>query len=186
MKITTFLLLAAAILVIIILSGATALYYYWAALVITVIYLNSRKTFSQQRFKLFNALFLVYLMFVVWERTRHYQFSSSIELQINNSEHILFGVMICFIASLVLWLPPFNLHSFYVRLLLSVLIFNMIGLFNEWFQNWLYNRPVFALIPDSLKDLRMNVWGTLIFVVLSTTVYFLNKTREIRTKVLYQ
>lgn len=165
MKITTFLLFAALVLVIIIVSGKTALYYYWAALIIIVSYLNSHTSFLQERFRLFNALFLMYLLFVVWERTRHYQFSPWAELQINNSEHILFGIIICSIASLVLKLPPFTIHSFYTRLLLSIFLFNCIGFINEWFQNWLYGRPVFLLIPDSLKDLRMNVWGTAIFVL---------------------
>jgi hypothetical protein len=180
MKLKTFLLLAAGLLVYIIVSGKTALYYYWTALVLTVSYLNSHKAFLQQRFKLYNTLFFLYLLFVVWERTRQYQFSPPVELAINNLEHILFGIMICFITSLVLRLPPFTIHSFFRRLVLSVLIFNSIGFINEWFQNWLYGRPVFTLIPDSLKDLRMNVWGTVIFVLMSIISYGLSSSRKLK------
>ena len=174
MKIKAFLLLAAVILLVIIISGKTALYYYWGALVITVSYLNSRPAYLNGRYKLYNFLFLLYLLFVVWERTRWYQFPAAIELIINNLEHILFGIIICFIASLVLKLPPFNIRSFFVRLLLSILIFNSIGFINEYFQNWLYSRPVFTLIPDSVKDLRMNVWGTAVFVLVSMTAYLIS------------
>ena len=184
MKIKTFLLFAGIILLFIILSGKTILYYYWVALVITVSYLNSHSTYLQKHYKLFNTLFLLYLLFVVWERTRHYQFSPWIELQINNSEHIFFGLMICFIASLVLQLPPFTIRSFFVRLLLSVLLFNGIGFINEWFQNRIYNRPMFILIPDSVKDLRMNLWGTLVFVLVSLTAYWFDDKRKIMTTAL--
>ena len=183
MKIKTFLLAAVITLIVIILSGKTALYYYWAALVITVSYLNSRTAFLQGHYQVSNALFLMYLLFVVWERTRHIQFSPPVEWQINNSEHVLFGMMVCFIASLVLQLPPFTTRSFYVRLPVSILIFNSIGFINEWFQNWLYARPVFTLIPDSLKDLRMNVWGTAIFVLLSVGAYWFNSERKTRIAV---
>ena len=183
MKIKTFFLAAVIILAVIILSGKTALYYYWAALVITVSYLNSRTAFLQERYKVFNALFILYFLFIVWERTRTYQFSANVELQINNAEHILYGMVVCLMANLVLKFPPFALHSFYVRLLLTILIFNSIGLATEWFQNVLYGRPVFTLIPDSLKDLRMNVWGTAIFVLLSVGAYWFSKNGKIRMAV---
>lgn len=182
MKIKTFLLFAGIILLLIFLSGKIILYYYWGALVLTVSYLNSHNTYLQKRYKVLNTLFLLYLLFVVWERTRHYQFLPWIELQINNGEHIAFGVMICFIASLVLQLPPFTIRSFFVRLLLSMLLFNGIGFINEWFQNRMYSRPMFTLIPDSLKDLRMNLWGTLAFVAVSLLAHQFSTKRGIVIK----
>ncbi len=178
MKLKSFLLAAAVILAIIFISGKTILYYYWGALVIVVSYLNSRTAFLQERYKVFNTLFIFYFLFIVWERTRTYQFSAPVELQINNAEHILYGMVVCLMASLVLKLPPFALRSFYVRLLLTILIFNSVGFITEWFQNGMFGRPVFALIPDSIKDLRMNVWGTLIFTLLSLMVYYFNRNRK--------
>ena len=178
MKLKTFLLVAAVILAIIFLSGKTILYYYWAALVVTVSYLNSRTAFLQEPYKVFNALFILYFLFIVWERTRNYQFSTAVELQINNLEHILYSMVVCLMAGLVLKLPPFTLRSFYVRLLLTILIFNSIGFITEWFQNGMYGRPLFTLIPDSIKDLRMNLWGTLIFIFLSLIAYYFDSKRK--------
>lgn len=185
MKLKTFLLAAAIILVIIFVSGKTILYYYWAALVITVSYLNSRTAFLQERYKVFNALFILYFLFIVWERTCTYQFSAPVELQINNAEHIFYGMVVCLMASLVLKLPPFTLRSFYVRLLLTILIFNSIGFITEWFQNGMFGRPVFTLVPDSIKDLRMNVWGTFIFVLASLISRWFN-SNNIRKRVAIQ
>jgi len=182
MKFKTFLLAAAIILAIIFISGKTILYYYWGALVITVGYLNSRTAFLQERYKVFNALCILYFLFLVWERNRKYQYATSVELQINNLEHILFGVVVCLMASLLLKLPPFAIRPFFIRLLLSILIFNSVGFITEWFQNGMFSRPVFTLIPDSVKDLRMNVWGTAIFVLLSVARYW-NDERKTRMAV---
>jgi hypothetical protein len=164
MNLKIFWLCAAIILAVIFINHKTALYYYWGALVLTVTYLNSRKQYLLEPYKWFNALFLVYLIFVVWERTRHYQFSPIVELWLNNLEHILFGVMICFISTRVLKLSPFNVRSFGLRLLFGILIFNAIGFINEWFQNTLQHRDFFTLIPDSQKDIRMNLIGSAVFL----------------------
>jgi|GEM_PF-1565963 len=167
MKLKVFWLLAAVLLTVAIVCHNTTLYYYWGALVLTVTYLNSVPQYLQQPYKRYNAVFLSYLSFVVWERTRHYGFYVPVEYWINNLEHIFFGLMICFITSLVLSLPPFNVKHFSIRLLLSVLIFNCIGFINEWFQNTLQHRPILTLIPDSQKDIKMNLLGTTAFILLA-------------------
>lgn len=110
-------------------------------------------------------MFILYLIFVVWERTRHYQFLSIVELWLNNLEHILFGVMICFISTKVLKLSPYNVRSFGLRLLLGILLFNAVGFINKWFQNLLQHRYFFSLIPDSQKNMRMNLIGTAVFLL---------------------
>ncbi|MES2776194.1 MAG: hypothetical protein V4722_18605 [Bacteroidota bacterium] len=164
MKLKAFWFFAIILLAVIVINHKTALYYYWGALVATVSYLNTRKQYLEEPYKWFNTLFLIYLVFVVWERTRHYQFSPFVELMINNLQHVCFGVMICFIATRVLKLQPFNVQSFALRLLLGILIFNGIGLINEGFQNSLQHRSFFALIPDSRKDIRMNLIGSALFL----------------------
>jgi hypothetical protein len=44
------------------------------------------------------------------------------------------------------------------------LIFNILGVLNEFMQNMMCSRETFDLIPDSQKDLVMNMLGTLIFI----------------------
>lgn len=176
MTLRTFLFCAFAILLFIISGDNKALYYYWSALVLVVSYLNSKKAFQQEPSRILNLGFLLYLCFVVWERTRHYHFSDWTELQMNNLEHILFGTVVCTIAYLVIKMPPFKMQSLTFRLFVSALLFNGIGVINEWFQNGLYDRPVFKLIPDSVKDLRMNVWGTSLFVLSTFFIYSFRST----------
>ncbi|MEO7311556.1 MAG: hypothetical protein ABIX01_14225 [Chitinophagaceae bacterium] len=164
MNLRIFWLCAGLIFVFIFINQKIALYYYWGALAVTVSYLNSRKQYLREPYKWFNAGFLFYLILVVWERTRHYQFSPFSELMINDLEHVLFAIMICFISTRVLKFSPFNVRSFPLRLLLGILIFNSIGFINEWFQNTLNDRSLFTLIADSQKDIRMNLLGSALFL----------------------
>ena len=180
MKLKIFWLFAALLLAIIFVCHKTMLYYYWGALVLTVSYLNSRPSFLRQPYKLYNTIFLIYLSFVVWERTRTHQFSVFTELWINNLEHVLFGLMICFITNLVISLPPFNFKKFAQRILASIVIFNCIGFINELFQNVMTQRPIFHFIPDSQKDIRMNLLGTTAFIILALIIQQKNKTRNVK------
>ncbi len=54
----------------------------------------------------------------------------------------------------------------------------MVGVLNELFQNLIATRPLFILIPDSKKDLLMNIFGTVVFILLSMLV----KRKVIRKK----
>jgi len=52
------------------------------------------------------------------------------------------------------------------KILFTAVLFNCVGVFNEVFQNILNHRPLLAFIPDSLKDILMNAFGTVLFVLL--------------------
>ena len=171
MNLKFFLLFSAAIFIWILASKVYMLLYYWGVLLVLVSFLNSQPAFKRQPYQWINLLFFLYMLFIVWERTRHYKFAELAELLINDAEHILFANIISFLIALILVLKLPIFTSYVKRLAATVLLFNAVGFINEWFQNVLSHRPVFIFIPDSQKDLRMNVIGTGVFVFLAWLFY---------------
>jgi VanZ family protein len=109
---------------------------------------------------------------VLVERLRHFKMNPTAEWWLNNLEHIFFALVVGFMLYMLLaifWLKKENQRL--KRAILVFLLFNAIGLINEWNQNHLCNRPAFVLIADSVKDLKMNLIGSSIFflTVLSRT-----------------
>lgn len=130
------------------------------------IFLNSNAAYKAQHYRLTNAFMFLYVLFITWERTRHYKFSATAELVVNDAEHILFALLICFIFNFLLSLKKAQALSFTQKLLITIVSFNLVGVLNEGFQNLLGHRPLFVMIDDSKKDILMNVIGSVVFVLL--------------------
>ncbi len=147
-------------------SHVYMLLYYWAALLAVALLLHLKPAYKKQSGKLTDFFMLLFVAFIVWERTRHYTFNSTIELVINDAEHILFALLICSIISFLL--GPRNVQVAYAlqKLFVTIFMFNTIGLMNEFFQNTISGRPVYLLIPDSQKDILMNLCGSTLFVAI--------------------
>ena len=167
MNLKAFLLFSAALFVWIVASRVYMLLYYWSALLVCVSFLNTRKRFKQQPYKWVNLLFFLYMLFIVWERTRHYKFGALTELIINDAEHIFFAVIISLLIALLLTLSFTNTNSYAKTIVITIVIFNIVGVLNELFQNTIAGRPVFILIPDSQKDILMNLCGSTLFAAIS-------------------
>lgn len=75
------------------------LLYYWGALLLLAIFLNSRTQYNTGNGRLTNFCMFAFTAFIVWERTRHYKFSETPEVLINDAEHILFALLICLIIN---------------------------------------------------------------------------------------
>jgi hypothetical protein len=151
------------LLAIIIVSGHYNLLFYTTAMHVSLEVLNSRAAYLEHSYKLFNFLFWAYQV-VLLERLRSFSFSPTAEWMINCAEHIAFGAIICLkvymYSAIYIWKKD---SQRLFRIVAAVLFFNGLGVFNEVFQNWLYDRDSFRFIDDSLKDLRMNLWGTALF-----------------------
>lgn len=158
----------------IIASGYTPLIWYWTALLIIVIILNLLKDYKKYA-AIANLFFFCYIVFITWERTRQYKFSHDAEYMLNNAEHILFAVIVCLIAALFIKILLIPSASFIKTLLLSVVVFNIIGIVNEYFQNIINHRSFGILTDDSQKDLLMNISGTALFVVIACLYHFKKK-----------
>lgn len=159
----------------IIIDNYPPLIYYWSALMLLVSFLHTRDGYKPYR-NVSNLFFLVYIYFITWVRTRPYKFSAETAFWINNAEHMIFALVVCLVVSLYLTVV-FSVRASFGRMLLyTVIAFNLIGVFNEYFQNMINHRALAILTPDSKKDLLMNVAGTFIFAVLASLYHF-NKQR---------
>jgi len=88
------------------------------------------------------------------------------EWWLNNLEHICFALVIGFIFYILIaiyWLKDDKQRL--QRGLVVAIVFNAVGLINEWNQNRQAGRPMFQLIEDSVKDLKMNLIGTSILLI---------------------
>jgi len=144
-------------------SKVYMLLYYWVVLLLIAVYMYTRPKFSNKRNSFLNAFMLLYVAFITWERTRHYKFSPTPELIVNDVEHILFAWLICLIIFTLLALKQSLALAFVKRLVITIIVFNLVGLVNEFFQNIIGGRQLFVLIPDSIKDIIMNVYGAVLF-----------------------
>ncbi len=166
MKLKAFLLFSAALFAWILISKVYMLLYYWGVLLVLVSFLNSRKKYQLQPSKTVNLVFFIYMLLIVWERTRHFKFAPLPELLMNDAEHLFFALVISLLIVMLLVTTTrlqFNVQTIST----TAAVFNAVGLVNEVFQNLLAGRPMFIFIPDSQKDLLMNVVGTVVFVVVA-------------------
>ena len=143
---------------------------YWSAMMVSLEILNRQERYRNQPFcSLYNWFFVSYLVLVVVDRTRKFHFGEDFEWSFNSLMHILFGLIVCFKISQYLLALGLKLKN---RALSITLIFNVIGILNEFMQNMMCQRDTFVLIPDAQKDLMMNVVGTLVFISIE---YILNR-----------
>lgn len=156
-RIIEFLLL----LVLIYLKGWTIMPY-WSAMTVSLEVLNRLKTYrNQPNYTLYNWFFIGYLVLVVVDRTRTFHVNDTIEWCFNSLMHILFGLIVCFKISQYMIIFDWKIKN---RTLSIALAFNVLGVFNEILQNAMSSRALFVFIPDSQKDMVMNVVGTLVFI----------------------
>jgi hypothetical protein len=169
MKILRF--IYALLLVVIILGGNYSLLYYAAVMVASIEFLNSRKAFKDlPNYRIFNLIFVSYLVFIILNRSRNVKFSVYTEGSLNIAEHSFFALIIC--SKLLLYLHLFSKFSFKLKAIFAFIAFNLIGFLNEIFQNQLNHRALFEFIEDARKDMIVNGLGSLLFLILLATNHF--------------
>jgi hypothetical protein len=168
MNIKTIRILELIILFIIIITKSYFLLAYNGVMYIFIEILNSKIVYlNQKNYKTINTLFVVYQLFITINRVRTIKFSENTEGPINIVEHIFFALIVCLLISqLLLFFRKMTLNKRQEALLVFT-IFNAVGVFNEFFQNIISNRALFIFTPDSIKDIGINLIGSLIFVVYS-------------------
>jgi hypothetical protein len=151
---------------------------YNAVMYIFIEILNYTTTFKNQKYyKYYNALFVVYQLFCVANRSRNFRFSTTIEEPLNIVEHFLFANIICLLVSQVYAIVKPNHALDFKKNIIVLLIFNIIGFFNEIFQNWISVRPLRIISAESWKDIAVNLFGSLIF--LGIGLYFSEKEKVV-------
>ena len=142
--------------------------------------LNSFKTYRQEQSnENLNFVFWIYTLFVVVARTRRHHFDSFFEEAINISEHFFYAIVIgiklaSYVKILCKTISIWNLVGI-------AFLLNIIGFFNEIFQNWVCKRPLHLFTQDSQKDMLVNLIGSLVF-----TTGMLYYQYRIRKKVVAQ
>lgn len=141
------------------------LYFYITFFFVSVEILLLKKTKSNTTFFKFpQLLFIGFVSYVLLVRSFVFNFSDETNYNLNTIEHLLFAVVICLL--IFYYILFFSSIRKNYAIVLSFLIFNCIGLFNEFFQNYFQGKPVFILDEFSVKDLIANVLGTIIFVII--------------------
>lgn len=141
--------------------------------------LNRQPLYRTHPYKWFNLMFWTYELVLV-ERLRHFKMHPTAEWWLNSLEHVFFALVISFMIYLflaMLWLKKDSQRL--QRAIWVAVIFNAIGLVNEWNQNYIAHRPVFVFIPDSIKDLQMNLIGTtILFLTCLCRIWWLRKKQQ--------
>jgi len=141
------------------------LYFYILFFFISVEVLLLKKSKSETKnFKFSQLFFTVFVSYVLFVRAHIWGFSDETEYNLNTFEHLLFSLVICLLI--------FHYISFYSSkkiqnpIFLSVFIFNLIGIINEFFQNYFQGKSIFILDEFSIKDVIVNVIGSVVFVII--------------------
>jgi len=149
---------------IIILAGKANYCWYIAAMHGSLEILNRQHLYLLQSPKIYNSIFWLYELVLLF-RLRTFHFSADVEWLYNCAEHLCFGIIVC--IKMYVYTAVFGDRFNRQRLrrgMIAALLFNCIGVFNEVFQNSLAHRMLFVFIEDSLKDLKMNLIGTAVFM----------------------
>jgi hypothetical protein len=121
-----------------------------------------KNSFEYQFLKLFSCFFVLFVLFV---RSEFFQFSKPINYFLNTLEHLFFGLFVCFFMNFIVF--SWNKSLIFIkRVFFVVIVFNCIGLLNEFFQNYIQNKALLLLNDYSLNDITVNLIGSFIYVLL--------------------
>jgi hypothetical protein len=150
----------------ILLSGVYFMLLYWLVLGSGLEWLNTRKFYNTRLLRL-NVFFTGYLYIILAVRAIPWQWNQHIRETVNIVEHLLFAVLVCtliFLGSLATNVGV----VLYKRILGSCMVFNIIGFINEVYQNLTMSKQPLAFAADSIKDLGINMAGSLLAAIVLT------------------
>ena len=138
---------------------------YAAALGLVLLLLPQAPAYRNHRQRSqFDALFVGYLWLVVAVRCRPFRWSTDVEFALNLLEHLAFAVIIGLMAYLILQL----VFGMPMRraLVLGLVAFNLLGVGNELFQDWMGGDPLGVFDADAWKDIGANAAGSILLLAL--------------------
>lgn len=155
------------LIIIIILSASGHIVYGWylAAMHFSLEVLNRQQLYLGHAYRFYNSIFVLYEM-VLLARMRTFFFAENMEWLINCAEHLCFGIIICIKIYIYTAIFGNKQHlSRRKRGIIAFALFNLVGVFNEVFQNNLASRSLLVFIPDSIKDMQVNLVGAFVFAL---------------------
>lgn len=127
-------------------------------------YLNQNDNYlALKKHNVYNWIFILFLAFIVWVRTRSFSFSESTEFHLNSAEHLFFAITICILVTVYLQIFGILKKNSIRNLLLVLVVFNCIGVVNEYVQNYFRHLEVFILDQNNRKDILINLIGSTLF-----------------------
>ena len=131
-------------------------------------YLNNNKKYLEIRnHTIYNWLFPGFIMFVILVRSKWFFISESIDYHLNTVEHLFFASVVC--LTLRIYFQIFNVLTSTIKsLLLVFIVFNLIGLANEYFQNFFQHTPILLLEEGDVKDIYVNLAGSVLYLVIAS------------------
>jgi hypothetical protein len=168
----------------IVVSKKYYLLYYCGVMYISLEFLNSREKYrNQPQYRFYNILFIGFQVLFCLDRLRTSTFKlpNWAEWQMNSLEHLLFAFIISFKITQYINLSFLGKFSLIKRLIMTFLLFNMIGFWGEVFQNSLTENTTvvlwtgsFQFLSDNTKDMQMNFVGSILFVL-----YMIYESRKV-------
>lgn len=159
--------------------------WYITAMHVSLEMLNRKQLYWQQNYTLYNLIFWVYEL-VLLERLQSCFFSEQTEWLLNCAEHLCFGIVICLkmYVYTAMFIKP-AIRQRWIRGAVAFLVFNLTGVFNEIFQNNLAGRSLTTFIPDSIKDIQVNLMGAgVFFIAVLCRIYVLHNNNRRRCTVI--
>lgn len=137
-------------------------------------YLNQNSKYNAlKRRHIYNGLFIAFFAFVVFVRIKVFYFSESTEYHLNTLEHFFFAIIICLVINIYFLIFSILQRSHVMKMLSVFIVFNLIGIVNEYFQNYFQPEDYFYLLKENnIKDLMINLLGSLLFLLASIDYKF--------------
>jgi hypothetical protein len=127
-------------------------------------FLNRNTIYKQMRFKRYNALAFFLVLFITVDRSRTPNPNVNIEVAINSFEHFLFTAIVGAIICIYLFIFT-NIGTPLKRVIIAMLLFNIIGIINEFYQNLFKAYPFLSVQEDSKLDIAVNAASSIICVL---------------------
>ena len=154
---------------------------YSIVMLLSVEFLNSKEKYKQLNYTFYNSIFFALLLFTTIDRSRKFIINGNLEWFLNGMEHFLFSIVIC--LKIYIYIFVFSKRKFTPLQLafIAILIFNFIGLGNEFYQNLFSTKRTFLQLNFSSKiDLLVNFCSSLL--LLATIYFFPNSFLSIKNK----
>ena len=154
---------------------------YSIVILLSVEFLNTKQQYKQLNYTLYNSIFFGLLLFTTLIRSRNFTIDLNVKWLLNGLEHFLFSIIICLKICIYIFvlsrrkLTPLQLAC------IAVLIFNFIGLGNEFYQNLFSTKKTFFQLDFGSKiDLMVNFCSSLL--LLNMIYFFPNSFLSIKNK----
>ncbi|PDS21831.1 hypothetical protein [Flavobacterium branchiophilum] len=138
---------------------------YLFVFIVSLEYLNHQNIYiHDQSSQYANIFFVSYFVFIFLVRSHAINDQWFSRFWQNICEHLLFSIFVCMQLHYVLQIFNILSNKTVLKSILIFLIFNILGIINELFQNKFQHLPISTCSADSQKDVLINMIGAFLFL----------------------